>query len=132
VNAGHETKLSAIAPASYLRDGQFIGVQLGRSHHAAGLLPKQNAGLGDHHLKVNHEPDYYFPVRLGIGDAVVFGSWTVHASGMNTASEPRYGDAAQFFRHGTVAHWPDGQWSDLMTSPRHRTSPVETIDPNSY
>jgi hypothetical protein len=63
---------------------------------------------------------------------VVFGHWTVHASGKNMTADARYGYATQFYRDGTEAQWPDGVWRDIATAPRRRTTPLEKIDPDSY
>ncbi len=97
--------------------------------HTDGTIASKNAGDGDHHRRVAHDPTYYLPVRMRAGDAVAFSRLTIHGSGANSTTEPRIAYAVQFHHGDARAIWEGGALRALKGAQRWQTGPVDAISP---
>jgi 2-oxoglutarate-dependent dioxygenase len=96
-----------------------------RTHHL-GTLASNLGPDGDNHRETEKLPEYFYPVRLRAGDAVIFSRLTLHGSGKNMTSEDRVAYALQYHRNDVKA-FKDGEWKLLTERPIYPTKPVAKI-----
>lgn len=92
-------------------------LQIVPKSHFLGDIAAENAGEGDHHLRLNYEPKDFITLEMEPGDIVAFNRLTIHGSGPNHTAENRVAYAVQFHRNDVYAHY-GGKMVKLKDEPR--------------